>query len=71
MLLMTIEIRHFTHCSDFGCVVVQFYPWFKSYFLLFLSMGMYDNNMMMSLKQKKIRFKPRIKLNHNGYINYY
>ena len=69
MLLMTIEIRHFTHCSDFGCVVVHFYPWFKFYFVL--SMGMYDNNMMMSLKQKKIRFKPRIKLNHNRYINYY
>ena len=26
---------------------------------------MYDNNMVMSLKQKKIKFKPGIKLNHN------
>jgi len=71
ILLMTIEISHFTHCSDFGCVVVQFYPWLKFSFLLFSGMGMYGNNMMMSLKQKKIKFKPRIKLNHNRYINYY
>ena len=41
-------------------VVVQFY-----FFLLFLSMVMYDNNMIMSLKQKKRNFEPRIKLNHN------
>ena len=30
-------------------VVVQFYPWFKFYFLLFLGMLMYDNK----LKTKK------------------
>ena len=71
MLLMTTEISHFTHCCDFRCVVVQFYPWFKFYFLLFLGMGMYDNNMIMSLKQKKIKVKPRIKFNHNRYINHY
>ena len=46
-------------------VVVQFYPWFKFSFLLFLGMVMYDNNMIMSLKQKKRKFEPRIKLNHN------
>ena len=34
-------------------VVVQFYPWFKFSFLLFLGMVMYDNNMIMSLKQKR------------------
>ena len=28
---------------------------------------MYDNNMIMSLKQKKRKFEPRIKLNHNMY----
>ena len=27
---------------------------------------MYDNDMIMSLKQKKITLKPRIKLNHNN-----
>ena len=31
-------------------------------------MVMYDNDMIMSLKQKKIKFKPRIKLNRNKYI---
>ena len=35
-------------------VCVQFYPWFKFYFLLFLGMVMYDIDMIMSLKQKKI-----------------
>ena len=33
-------------CNHFQCdifVVVQFYPWFKFYFLLFLGMVMYDN----------------------------
>ena len=28
---------------------------------------MYDNNMIMSLQQKKRKFKPRIKLSHNNY----
>ena len=49
-------------------VVVQFYPWFKFSFLLFLGMVMYDNNMIMSLKQKQRKFEPRIKLNHNIYM---
>ena len=50
-------------------VVVQFYPWFKFSFVLFLGMVMYDNNMIMSLKQKKRKFEPRIKLNHNTDIS--
>ena len=37
-------------------VVVQFYLWLKFSFLLFLGMVMYDNNMIMSLKQKKRKF---------------
>ena len=45
----------------FVAVVVQFYPWFNLYFLLFFGMVMYDNE----IKQKKIKIKPRIKLNHN------
>ena len=48
-------------------VVVQFYPWFKFSFVLFLGMVMYDNNMIMSLKQKRRKFEPRIKLNFNIY----
>ena len=62
-MLVTVEFG--------GYVVVQFYPWFKFSFLLFLGMVMYDNNMIMSLKQKKRKFEPRIKLNHNSYINIY
>ena len=27
--------------------------------------------MIMSLKQKKVKFKPRIKFNHNMYIDYF
>ena len=38
-------------------------------FLLCLGMVMYDNDMIMSLKQKKRKFKPRIKLNHNIYTD--
>ena len=37
-------------------------------FLLFLGMAMYDHDMMTSLKLKQIKFKPRIKLNHNMHI---
>ena len=33
-------------------VVVQFYPWFKFYFLLFLGMVMYDNEF--ETKENKI-----------------
>ena len=35
-------------------VVVQFYPWFEFYFPLFWGMR---------LKQREVKFKPRIKLN--------
>ena len=31
-------------CSD-AYVVVQFYPWLKFYFLLFLGIVMYDNEL--------------------------
>ena len=43
----------------------------KFWFLLFLGMVMYDNDLIMSLKQKKKKLKPRIKLNHNIYIKMY
>ena len=39
----------------------QFYPLFAFYFPLFWGMVMYDN----ALKQRKIKVKPRIKLNHS------
>ena len=65
---------HGHHCPGIwlcACVVVQFYPWIKFSFLLFLGMVMYDNNMIMSLKQKKRKFEPRIKLNHNTCMRYW
>ena len=43
-------------------VVVQFYPWFKPYFPLF-------QTPYHTQKQRKMKFKSRIKLNHNIYIN--
>ena len=45
-------------------VVVQFYPWFKFYFPLFLCIVMNDNEL-------KTNFEPRIKLNHNIYIVFF
>ena len=43
--------------------MVQFYPWFKFYFALFLGTVAYDNE----FKKREIKFKPRIKLNHKRY----
>ena len=43
-----------------GYVVVQFYPLFKFCCLLFWGVVTYDNDMIMSFKQKKIKFIPRI-----------
>ena len=40
------------------------YPWFKFYFPLFWGMEC----MIMSEKQREIKFKPRTKLNHNIHI---
>ena len=40
-------------------VVVQFYPWFK--FISFVS----NSYITIPQKQKKQKFEPRIKLNHN------
>ena len=43
----------------------------SNFFFLLLGMVMYDNNMIMSLKQRKRKFKPRIKLNHYIYTGFY
>ena len=48
-----------------GYVVVQFYPWFKIYFPLFTIFIIIRYH---TQKQRKIKFEPRIKLNHNRYI---
>ena len=44
-------------------VVVQFYPWFEFHFPLFKNH--YYIIHYQAQKQKKIKFKPRIKLNQN------
>ena len=49
--------HHRPHLNDLN-VVVQFYPWLKFYFPLWCCM-------IMSLKQREIRFKSRIILNQN------
>ena len=44
------------------CVVVQFYPWFKFYFPLFLGMVMYDNEF--ETKENNIRINENIEYTH-------
>ena len=46
-----------------GYVVVQFYPWFKILFFCFKLIIIHYHTQ----KQKKRKFEPRIKLNHNRY----
>ena len=50
-------------CILYSYVLVQFYLWFKFYFFCFKLIIIYHHTQ----KQKKIKFKPRIKLNHNIY----
>ena len=42
--------------------MVQFYPWFKFYFLLFLGMVMYGNEF--ETKENKIQTKDKIEPQH-------
>ena len=49
-------------------VMVQFYPWRKFHFLLFQAHYVFIIHYH-TQKQKKTKFKPRIKLNHNIYIH--
>ena len=46
----------------------QFYPWRKFHFLLFQAHYVFIIHYH-TQKQKKTKFKPRIKLNHNIYIH--
>lgn len=45
-------------------VVVQFYPWFKFYFLLF---QIHYHTLPYPKTKENKKFKPGIKLNHNIY----
>ena len=51
--------------------VVQFSPWFKFYFPLFWGTVMYNKAMIMRLKQRKMKCKPRKKIEpqHNTLNN--
>ena len=48
--------------------MVQFYPWFKFSFLLFQTHYHIIIIHYHTQKQKKGKFEPRIKLNHNIYL---
>ena len=60
---MIMSLNVYVSVCECMYVVVQFHPWFKFSFLLFLS----TKCIIMSLKQREIKFEPRIKLNHNIY----
>ena len=47
-------------------VVVQFYPWFKFYFPLFLGIVMYDNEF--KTKENGIETKDKIEPQHIRYL---
>ena len=53
--------------ADSIYVVVQFYPWFKFSFLLFQTHYHVIIIHYHTQKQKKRKFEPRVKLNHNIY----
>ena len=57
---LLLEVRIF-----FVYVVVQFYPWLKFSFLLFQTHYHVIIIHYHTQKQKKRKFEPRIKLNHN------
>ena len=55
-------INYRSNLFGLSCMLwFNFYPWFKFYFPLFWGMVLYDNELE-TTKQKKIKFKPRIKI---------
>ena len=60
---MLSRIFYFLRAAK-NVVVVQFYPWIKFYFLLFQT---HYHVLTYPKTLKKIKFKPRIKLNHNNF----
>ena len=64
----TLLLRSISQVESVYYVVVQFYPWFKFSFPFFQP---HDHVIIIhyhTQKQKKRKFEPRIKLNHNIYI---
>ena len=62
--LSNLTIKRCTGITVSYVVVVQCYPWFEFFSLLFLGMVMYNNK----FKTKENKIKPRVKLNHNIYM---
>ena len=58
-------IKMFLHSGWIECVVVQFYPWFKFYFLLFQTC--YHTLPYTIIEENKIQTKDE--LNHNKYMH--
>ena len=57
-----LMINYRNNLFGLSCMLwFNFYPWFKFYFPLFWGMVLYDNELE-TTKQKKIKFKPRIKI---------
>ena len=61
---------HITHVAEKYSVliVVQFHPWFKFYFLCFNRIVIHVH--YHTQKQNKIKFKPRIQLNHTIHLHH-
>ena len=59
LLTVMIQMNQVRMCV---CVVVQFYPWFKFYFLLFLVKVMYDNKF--ETKENIIQTKKKVEPRH-------
>ena len=62
--IVQIHVLLSTHCVY---VMVQFYPWFKFYFLLFLGIVMYDNEF--ETKENKIWTKDKIDPQHIHHLS--
>ena len=60
--------KHSIHDPCFLRWFNYFYPWFKFYFLLFQTHYHVINHTLQYPTQKKIKFEPRIKLNHSIYV---
>ena len=63
--MLTGCINNRSICKPTVYVVVQFFPWyiyFFSFFLILIIIHVHDYH---TTKQRKMKFTPRIKLNHN------
>ena len=68
--MVSINLKKLAQRQLSQYVVVQFYPWFKIHFLLFETHHHVIIIHYHIQEQKKIKFEPRIKLNHNKYNDF-